>query len=106
MKIDSVYGGNEMNSFLERLISVFFKDTERTVKPLVNAQIIVFISAAFAWNHQGVMSFLLGTGFLLMGIEAFIIEGKKRRGYLIWIFTGILFYWIAVDHIILTSFIE
>ncbi|PQD94442.1 hypothetical protein CYL18_14615 [Pradoshia eiseniae] len=87
-----------MNSFLERMIKVFFEDEERTVKPLMYAQIILFISAPFAWNHFAVMYFLLGTGFLLTGIESFIIKGKKRKDYLIWVFSGLLFYWIAIDN--------
>ena len=87
-----------MNSFLEKMINVFFENTERTVKPLAYAQIMVFICAPYAWNHFAVMYFLLGTGFLLMGMESFIIKGNKSKDYLIGVFCGLLFYWIAIDY--------
>ncbi|WP_148631136.1 hypothetical protein [Bacillus sp. E214] len=98
-----------MNSFLERFMSLFFKETGRSVKPLMYAQLILFVGAVFgwflvrykfddSWSYYAIIYLMLGTGFLLIGIEDFMIREKKRKDYLIWSIVALLFYWIAIDN--------
>ena len=98
-----------MNSFLERFMSLFFKEAGRRVKPLLYAQLIVFVGAVFgwclarykfddSWSYYAIVYLLLGTEFLLIGIEDFIVREKKRKDYLFWSIVALLFYWIAIDY--------
>ena len=79
-----------MNSFLERFMSLFFKETGRRVKPIMYAQLIVFVGAIFSWfllryrfddswGYYAIVYFMLGTGFLLIGIEDFMVREKNVR---------------------------
>ncbi|MBK5463505.1 hypothetical protein [Peribacillus sp. TH27] len=98
-----------MNSFFKKIMSLFFEKAERRVKPLMYAQLTVFVGVVFAWflvrnnidnywSYSAIMYLMLGTGILLIGIENFIVREKKRKDYLIWFISALLFYWIAIDY--------
>ena len=98
-----------MNSFLGRFMSLFFKETRRRVKPLMYAQLTVFVGAVFcwflvkykfdnSWSYYAIIYLMLGTGFLLNGVEDFMVREKNRKDYLIWSIVALLFYWIAIDN--------
>ena len=98
-----------MNSFLNKVISLFFKKVERRVKPLMYAQLIVLVGVIYScflvwnnhdnyWGYSAIMSLMLGTVFLLVGVENYIVREKKNKEYLIWFISGLLFYWIAIDY--------
>lgn len=98
-----------MNSFLNKTIGIFFEKTNRTVKPLMYAQLTICIGIVLTlfltWNNDSLSSmaiihFLLGTYFLLSSIEQFIIKPKQRKGSILWFICALLFYWIAFDYFI------
>ncbi|OCA86214.1 hypothetical protein F7984_12610 [Pradoshia sp. D12] len=92
-----------MNSIMKNIISLFFEKAEHPVKPLMYAQITVWIgmgiasfpvlyTSRFYW-----MYLMLGTSFLLNGIENYLVKETNRRGYLIWFICALLFYLIAAE---------
>ena len=91
-----------MNSIMEKFISLFFEKAEHPVKPLMYAQITVWLGMAVAsfsvlYTSQFYwMYFMLGTSFLLSGIEHLLVKETKRKGYIKWFICGLLFYLIAV----------
>ena len=92
-----------MNVFLKKIVGVFFEDTERSIKPLMYGQGLMFFGAFLAYfiagnaNDYALMQLMLGTGFLLTSIEQFIIKEKGRKDYLVGLIIAILFYLIASE---------
>ncbi len=91
-----------MNSIMKNIISLFFEKDEHPVKPLIYAQITVWIGAGIAsfsvvYTSQFHWMYLMfGTSFLLIGIEKILVKETKRNSYLIWFISALLFYLIAV----------
>ncbi len=95
-----------VNSFFERFIGLFFEPAERIIKPIMYAQITLCIGVICTWflasyypalNTAAIMYLILGTYFLLTSMEAFMIYGKQRKGFIIWFTCSLLFYWTAFD---------
>lgn len=98
-----------MNSFLSKMMSLSFKKAERRVKPLMYAQLIVVVGIVvgcfLVWNNNdnflnnsAIMYLLIGTEFLLIGVENYIVREKQNKEYLIWCISALLFYWVAFDY--------
>lgn len=97
-----------MNSFLKKIMSLFFEKSKHRVKPLMYAQLTVSIIAIIlSWlviinkiDNYEITYFMLGTSFLLMGIENLIVNKKKRRDYIICFISSFCFYSIAIDYML------
>ena len=92
-----------MSLFLKKIVGVFFEDTERSIKPLMYGQGLMFLGAFLAYfiagnpNNYALMQLMLGTGFLLTSIEQFIIKEKGHKDYMVGLVIAILFYLVAAD---------
>ena len=92
-----------MSLFLKKIVGVFFEDTERSIKPLMYGQGLMFLGAFLAYftagnsNEYALMQIMLGTGFLLTSIEQFIIKEKGHKDYMVGLVIAILYYLVAAD---------
>lgn len=98
-----------MNTFLKKFMSLFFEKAEQPrIKPFMYAQLTLSIIAIILASllvidkidNYEIVHFMIGTSFLLNGIENFIINKEKRRVYLTYFFSSLCFYWIAIDYIL------
>lgn len=103
-----------MNSFIKKIINLFFEKPNYAEKPLIRrAQFILIVASLFSFyfvginigksnypTYSSISDFLIGTLFVLYGIENFINNKNKFSGYLFYFCIAVFFYWEAINFLV------